>query len=152
MSIKVTHENYSAYKKVFEIFCNHVFNFDEHNLPADTDPRTVLNRWEAKSKSLAKRGLQTSLNDFLSNLNDYSKEIIADINSELEKNKLPNIKELSGAIQKAMKQVVKTGKIKNIDQYYIVKEILDETVSKISADERSKLSDCLRNYELATRL
>lgn len=151
MSIKVTQENYSVYKKVFEIFCHHVFNVDQLNLPADTDPIAVLNGWEAKSKSLAKRGLQTGLNDFLSSLNHYPKESIADINSQLEKNELPNIKELSGAIQKTLKQVAKTGKVKNIDQYYIVKEILDDTFSEISADERSKLYDCLRNYELTTR-
>jgi len=151
MSIKVTQENYSVYKKVYEIFCHHVFNVDKLNLPAETSPIAVLNRWETKSRSLAKRGLQSGLNDCLSNLNHYPKETILEINSQLEKNKLPNIKELSGAIQKTLKLVAKTGKIKNLDQYYIVKEILYDTVSEISGDERSMLSEYFKNFELTAR-
>ena len=121
------------------------------NLPPESNPIAVLNRWEAKSKSLARRGLQMSLNDCLSSLRHYRKERVAAINSELERNRLPNIDSLSGTIQTTVTQVLKTGKIKNIGQYYIVREFLDDTASEILTDERSRLSDCLRNFEFAAR-
>ena len=149
MSIKVTQENYPTYKKVFEIISQRLYNDLDNTLSPETNPVNVLNRWEAESKSIARRGLQAGLNDCLANLNHYPKEMLADINTELEENGLPNINELSGVIQKTLKQVAKTGKIRNIDQYYIVKEILDDLASEISHEERNKLSDSLGNYEQA---
>jgi hypothetical protein len=150
MSIKVTKNNYPTYKKVYEIISQRLYKDLDGKLPPETNPVIVLNRWEAENKSMAIRGLQAGLNDCLSSVSHYPKEIVADINAELEKNELPNIYNLSGLIYKTIKQVLKTGKIKTIDQYYIVKELLDDTASKISADERYSLSNSINNYETTT--
>jgi hypothetical protein len=150
MSIKVTQDNYPTYKKVFEIISQRLYKDLNNSLPAEANPVNVLNRWETQSKSIARRGLQTGLNDFLSSVSQYPKEIIADINAELERNELPNIYTLSGLINKTIKQVLRTGKIKTIDQYYIVKEVLDDTISEISAEEKNSLSDCMKTYEITT--
>ena len=102
---------------------------------------------DGPSSSIARKGLQAGLNDCLSSLKDYPKEILFAINRELEENKLPNIHTLSGAIQKTIKRVLKTGVIKNLDQFYIIKEILDDTTSAMTSEERRILSNSLGTYE-----
>lgn len=148
MAVKITRDNYVLYKQVFEIFIRHIYKRYAGQLPPENNPIDVLNSWEAKSISIAKKGLQAGLNDCLSNLGDYPKNILTTINSELEENKLPNLQTLSGAIQKTMKTVLKTGVIKNDDQYYIIKELLDDTTSAITSEERKRLSDSLSTYEI----
>jgi hypothetical protein len=150
MGIKIIQENYSTYKKVFEVINQRLYKGLNNVLPPETNPIAVLNSWEAKSKAIARRGLQAGLNDCLGSISHYPKETISDINTELEKNLLPSIYILSGIIQKTIKHVLKTKKIKNIDQYYIVKEILDDMASEISVDDRNSLSDFLRDFEYTT--
>ncbi|MBB1285111.1 hypothetical protein HRH25_12070 [Flavisolibacter sp. BT320] len=147
MSVKITQENYATYKMIFEIFMHHLYrNYTAHFSP-ETSPLAALNRWEAQSKSMARRGLQAGLNDCLSNLRDYPEADLIALNAELEKLNLPSLQTLSGAIEKTKKQVLKSEKIKTIDQYYIIKEILDDTTSEISADERLILNSSLSTYE-----
>lgn len=150
MSIKVTKENYHTYKRVYEIISSHLFGDMKTLISADTSPIAILNKWEASSMSLARKGLQSGLNDCLSTFSHWPKEMLADVNSELERNHLPNVGTLSELIQKTINQVLKTGKIKSIDQYYIVKEVLDDTTSDISADVRSALGKYRRDFEIPT--
>ena len=150
MSIKVTQDNYPTYKKVFEIISQRLYKDMNDTLPVEANPVNVLNSWETQSRSIARRGLQAGLNDCLSTVSHYPKEIFEDIDSELERNGLPNLYTLAGFVQKTVRQVLKTGKIKTIDQYYIIKEVLDDTFSEISAEERQSLFNCLTNFEAAT--
>lgn len=147
MSIKITKDNYNTYKKVYEIIDCRLYRDFERALQSDTNPINVLNRWEAENQSIARRGLQAGLNDLLSSLNHCPKEIITDINAELERNLLPNLVTLSGFIHKTLKQVLIKGKIKTIDQYYIVKEVLDDTTYVLSDKDRRSLFNYLGNYE-----
>lgn len=119
----------------------------EKLVPADSHPVAVLNSWEAKSKSLAKRGLKEGLRDSISSLSAYPKTIIADISADLEKNNLPSLNKLTSIIKDSVKKVLQTKKIKNIDQYYIIKELIDDTVSDITEKERTDLSKYLGDYE-----
>jgi hypothetical protein len=150
MSIKVTQENYSAYKKVYEIICSHLFRELKTLLPQEANPVALLDQWEENSWALARKGLQSGLNDCLSSVDYWPKEMFAGINSELERNELPNVVTLTGLMQKIIKQVLKTRRIKNIYQYYVVKEILDDTTSEITADERSTLGNYFRDFEMPT--
>jgi hypothetical protein len=151
MSVKIIQANYAAYKMILEIFMRQLYrNYTAHFSP-ETSPLAVLNRWEAQNKSMARRGLQAGLNDFLSNLRDYPEADLIAINAELEKSNLPNLQTLSGAIEKTKKQVLKSGKIKTIDQYYIIKEILDDTTSEITTEERLIFNSSLSAYESARK-
>lgn len=150
MSIKITKDNYATYKNVFEIIHQRLYkNFEEY-FSSETNPIHILNRWEAEDKSMARRVLQAGLNDLLSSLSHCPKEIRTDINAELERNLLPNLVTLSGSIHQTLKQVMIKGKIKTIDQYYIVKEVVDDSTFDISIEDRIYLSHYLGNYESNT--
>jgi hypothetical protein len=151
MSLKIDDNNYKRYKQVFEILCSHLHKDLEKILPVDSHPVNVLKAWETKSKSIAKRGLKAGLLDIISELNEHRQTIIADINGDLEKNGLPNVTKLKGIIKNSIKKVLQTKKIKNIDQYYIIKELLDDTVSDITEAERKNLSTYLGDFEMKTR-
>ena len=151
MSLKIDDNNYKTYKQVFEILSGHLHKDLDKIIPADSHPINVLNAWETQSKSLAKRGLKAGLLDIISSLNEYPQTNIADINADLEKNSLPNVNKLKGIIKDSIKKVLQTKKIKNIDQYYIIKELLDDTVSDITETERKNLSTYLGDFEMKTR-
>ncbi|OQA11524.1 MAG: hypothetical protein BWY67_00881 [Bacteroidetes bacterium ADurb.Bin397] len=147
MKLKIDDNNYQTYKKVFEILCQHLLKDLEVTIPADAHPIAVLNSWEVKSKSLAKRGLKSGLMDLLGNIKEIPHDISAAINSDLEKNNLPSINKLTGIIKDSIYKVLQTKKINNINQYYIIKELLDDTVSDITETERRDLSKFLGEFE-----
>ena len=150
MSIKITAANYHTYKQVYEIISHHLYSDLSKILAIESSPISILNNWEAQSKSLARRGLQAGLNDSLSSISHYPPGIFKAINTDLVLNKLPDLFTLAGSIQKTISKVLKTKKIQNIDQYYIVKEMLDDTSSPITETDKNILSTCMYNFEQAT--
>ncbi len=103
---------------------------------------------ESKSKSIAKRGLKAGLLDIISEIKEHPQTTISDVNADLEKNGLPNVNKLTGILRDSVKKVLHTKKIKNIDQYYVIKELLDDTVSDITETERKDLSTYLSDFEM----
>lgn len=150
MRLKIDNKNYQIYKQVFEILCKHLHKDLIGILPPDVHPIAVLNRWEIKNLTLAKRGLKEGLRDLLLNARDFPQATIALLNADLKKNNLPNINILTGLVSDSIGRVLKSKKIQNIDQYYIVKELLDDTVSNISETERRDLSKYLGEFETKT--
>lgn len=151
MSIKINNDNYDYYKKVFVIITRHISNSFEGFLKGDTSSIDILESWEKRSKSLAKKGLQSGLNDSLSTLKHLPRQTLIEINIELEKEELPGINKLRNVLIKTISKVLSNKKIKNIDQYYIIKEVLDDTTSDISMTDRMSLSEYLTEFELKQR-
>lgn len=148
MSIKITDTNYETYKKVFALIGQHLWKETLQILKLDTDPIDVLNKWETESKSLAKKGLQSGLNDTLTSLRHCPKAMLSEINDNLEKQNLPNLKTMLKVVDKTVKKVLTSQKIKSLDDYYIIKELLDDSYSEISAEDRSNLSRYFLDFEL----
>ena len=103
---------------------------------------------ETKNKSIAKRGLKARLLDIISEIKEHTQTTISDVNADLEKNGLPNVNKLTGIMRDSVKKVLQTKKIKNIDQYYVIKELLNDTVSDITKTERKNLSTYLGDFEM----
>ena len=149
MSIKINKDNYDTYKKVFVIICRHQWEFLKGVLSENVNPILILEIVELKNKSLAKKALQSGINDIISNLNDsFTKEILSEIDLELKAENLPDLKSLLSIRKKTINKVLKAKKIKDIDHYYIIKEVLDDTTSDISEEERTCLSKYLGDFEI----
>ena len=151
MSVSITKDNYAHLKKVFEIISQHLYKDLISMLPADGTPVGMLNRFELKSMSLARRSLQSGLNDSLTSLKYASQEQIAAINAALQQNGLPDIYTLSGSIEKTLKKVLKSKKITHLDDYYIVREILADADAGLSTEVKDILSRCLTDFESAAK-
>jgi hypothetical protein len=149
MGLSITKDNYAHYKKVFEVISQHLYKDLINMLPAEKTPLAMLNSAERKSMSLARRGLQSGLNDFLTSLRYASQEQIAAINAALQQNGLPDIHTLSGSIEKTIEKILKSGKIRHLDDYYIVKEIIADADVELSTEDKDMLFRCLTDFETA---
>lgn len=148
MSIKINNDNYDTYKKVFVIICRHQWELLKGLLPEDVNPVLMLESVELKNKSLAKKALQSGINDIISDVKEYPKETLVNIDLELKSENLPDLKLLLSITKKTINKVLKAKKIMDIDNYYFIKEILDDTTSEISEEERASLSKYLGDFEI----
>ncbi len=150
MSFKINDTNYNLYKKVYEIIWLHKSALLDPHRVKIANPVEIMNRWEKKNKSLAKRGLSESLRDSISSLKEFPPDIIKAIEADLQKNNLPNIRTLQSLIYNTIKKVLKRGKIKNTEEYYTIKEMVIDQSSSITEEERILLDKYIEEYEFPT--
>ena len=89
MSFKIDDTNYPEYKRIFEILWIHQKKYFPPKFIRSNSPIDILNEFEKKSKSIAKRGLKAGLNDVISQLKYYPSDMLKDIETDLAKNGLP---------------------------------------------------------------
>lgn len=150
MSIKITTDNYDIYKKVYVVIMTRQWQDLKNILPESFNPINVMDDIELNSKSLAKTALQAGLNDILSSLKEYPKQILEEIDLRLKEENLPELNSLLAVVQRTINKTLKTQKIKDIDQYYLIKEVLDDTTFDITEGQRQILSKCLGDFEAST--
>ena len=150
MSFKINKDNYEIYKKVLDIYWQNLYKTMDQKMQSEMSglsPVEALNKAENEiPKSKLYSGLRQALADSISNMKDHPK-FAADINADLITNNLPSAQTLVGLVSDSVNKVLKRQKIKNIDEYYIVKEFIDDTVSDITNDERTLLSKLLADFE-----
>lgn len=78
----------------------------------------------------------------------YFPEFAAQIDEDLIAHNLPSFQTLYGLVADCVHKVIKRQKIKNIDEYYVIKELIDDTVSDITNDERVLLTKFLADFEM----
>jgi hypothetical protein len=147
MSIKITDENYSTYKSVFEVFWTHfskLLPLDMHEGPS---PIKVLNQFEAKGKSYGKRSLQSGIGDLITMTQDFPNTTIEAIDKDLKAKKLPSYSSLKATILDTERKVLKRGKIRNLDEYYIIQELLSDVSRNFTEEEFQKLSSYCSEFE-----
>jgi hypothetical protein len=145
--LKITTDNYHFYKRTFEIIWNHyaiLSNLDPHT---PYSPIKVLENWETKSNSLARRGLKVGLNDLLPQISSLPKNNKIDIDNELKSAGLQPLGILISSIKKIPEKVLKNGKLKNLEEYYIIKEVISDMTYELSETDREKLDVIVYDFE-----
>lgn len=150
MKIQINDTNYNYYKKVYEIIWSHIKTSSPPEiLHEDSDPVAMLNRWEQKSKSIAKRGLKAGIQDFVSSIKEFPQDLKSSIDKDLAANELPSLRDLQGIVKKTIVRVLNRKRINSLEEFYIVKEeVIDET-SDLTADDRSLLDKLLTAFEFS---
>jgi len=150
--LKVTDDNYNDYKNIFDILwqfkATRILHIDPN---VEYSPVIILTSWEKKSKSLAKRGLKEGLRDILTMMLDLPNAMKTELNEELINKGFPSFNQLVSTIKDTPQKVLKRGKIKNLDEYYIIKEFLADQTSDISEVDRQQLDKLLWNFETLTK-
>ena len=113
----------------------------------DFSPLNVLESWEKESDSLAKKGLREGLRDSLTGLKYLPDDIKAELNDNLISENYPSINILTSQIINLPKRVLKKGKIKNLDEYYVIKEVLDDMEYEITDSQRAELNRIFVEFE-----
>ncbi len=154
MSFKIDKDNYDSFKKVLGIIWHHIYKNVDSKLQttmSGLSPVETLNKWEIEiSKSSLYSGLKQALADAVTLMNYSPPKLVADINAELITNNLPNVQKLKGLVLDSVHKVAKRQKIKNNDEYYIIKELIDDNVSDISEDERKLFVKLMVDFEKNT--
>lgn len=146
--LKITDTNYELYKKVF--ICIHEFTMRgfPSQLNADWSAVNVLKDWEQKNRALAKKGLRIGLNDLLGGMvNEISEDDKMLLHKKLVDEGLPGLWQLMALVKNVPAKVLKRGKINNLDEWYVINEVLSAIDSPISGEERKKLGELSGDFE-----
>ncbi|MGJ5640529.1 hypothetical protein [Formosa sp. S-31] len=145
--ININKSNYEFYKGIFKVIWEIEAKYANMDPNADYSPLKVLESWEKQNLSLARRGLKEGLRDTLTGLKELPTDLISEMNKSLIENNYPSINILTSQIRNVPKKVLEKGKIKNLDEYYVIKEVLDDMDYDISESHRAELNKILEEFE-----
>lgn len=144
---KITDANYEYYKKIYEvlwIFESILKGIDPN---VEYSPIILLSSWEKTNKSLARRGLKEGLRDMLTSLLDLPDNQKEALTKQLKLQELPDFSQLTSLIKNTPQKVLKRGKMKSMDEYYVIKEFLNDQTSDISETDRTQLEKISYDFE-----
>jgi hypothetical protein len=146
--LKITDTNYDLYKKVFIRICEFTLRDFPSRLNAEWSPINVLEQWEKKDKAIAKKGLRIGLADQLGGMiNDMPEDDKALLNKKLLEEGLPGLWELISIVKNVPAKVLKRGKINNLDEWYVITEVLSDVDSPLTEEQRIKLGELSGEFE-----
>lgn len=151
MALKITPNNYNYYREIYSVIWTHYSKLLPPEILQNGSPIDLLDKWEMKSKSIARKGLKESLRDTLSSIHEMPAELLNQINIDLLNRNLPGIQSLLGLVKDTVIKVLKRGRVKNIDEFYIIKEIVIDQTSTITDNERLLLDKYMTEFELGKR-
>lgn len=122
MKIQINDTNYSYYKQILEIIQTHLAKLYPPEILQNANPLQILNNWEQKSKTIARRAVKIGLQDLISQIKDFPPDLKEAIDKDLAKNNLPALAQLQDVNGKVIARVIKRGAIKTLEEFYIVKE------------------------------
>jgi len=146
--LKVTDDNYDYYKRVFQTLWTFQANLMGVDQNVDHSPIKVLNAMENESMTIAKQGLKAGLNDMITMSIHLSYDMKQEISAQLLAKGLPSFNQLADTIKGTIQKVLNQGKIKTLDDYYIVKEFIIDQGSDISKADRYRLDKLLSDFEI----
>jgi hypothetical protein len=144
---KITDDNYDEYKEIYNILWKIHANIMKMDPDIEISPINVLNNWEEKSKSLAKKGLKEGLRDLLSMSMDFSENQKILISNQLINQGFPSFDQLIAIVKNTPQKVLKRGNIKGLDEYYIIKEVLCSPRLDITELELRQLAKIFDDFE-----
>lgn len=144
--LKITDDNYQHYKKIFIVLDSFLWQ----QSPLSGSATNVLEQWEERNGlSTAKKALKIGLLDFFSWIKlDKSLAEKQILNQILINQQLPSLWELLAIVNDVPDKVLKRGKIRNLDEWYVIKEVLDDLDSGISHEQRNKLGEYFLEFEM----
>lgn len=145
--LKITKDNYDLYKRTFEIIWRYYIGHTKLDPNHLSSPSDVLTNWETKSKSLALRGLKEGINNVLTMISGLPDKNKMDLDNILKSAGLQPLNRLISSVKDIPAKVIKRGKIKNLDEYYIVRDAIADTAYEISETDRQQLEIILFKYE-----
>lgn len=87
------------------------------------------------------------VNDFIEGSSDWDHQKVAMFDTELKSNGISTLSDLRRKYSKQYAKVIKRGHVKTIEEYYLLKGVLDSGSLEIAKEEKDKLSEMLVLYE-----
>jgi hypothetical protein len=141
----MTVEQYERLKRFIGLFYDWYMK-GPHSHP-DSHPLVVMEGLVKKSPAKARSGLVMAVNDTVEMTSDWSREKVAEADRRFTENGAPSLSEIRRTYSKKYQRILKRGSIKSLEEYYMVKGILDGGVIEADAPERADLFAMLGSYE-----
>ena len=116
-------------------------------LPPERHPVAVLDATEKTSKASARLGLGLALNDLLEMSWHFTPDEVAAIDREFSARGIVTLSEMRRRYSRQFRGVLKRGKIRTEEEFYLVSGILASFTTDASDDERRKLDEMVGAYE-----
>jgi hypothetical protein len=137
--------SYESLKSFIRIYTETVI--DVTVLPEDQRPMHLLAQREKRSMADARRAVRETAADVVSNLAGESAQKLAEFSSRLAAANAPSIASVRAMVSKKLGAAIKRGKLKNEEEFYLVKDLLDSP--SLPDDERRKLEMMLDTFEFS---
>ena len=134
---------------IFEVIESHLLKLVPFEIVQKANPIEILDNWELKSKTKAKRALKIGLQDLISQIKEFPQDLRTSIDEELTAKKLPSLSELEGIKVKIIARILKRGQIKTLEEFYVVKEEVIDLSSNLEDTDRKVLDKIITEFELS---
>jgi hypothetical protein len=128
-------------QKAFLAFYNATYR-DMSGLPTELRPETLLAKDEQEDPKRAIANVRTSVNRIVAQAYRWSASQIGRFEAELSENDIVSLAELRDRFQKEYKAIVKRGEIRDLVEYYMAKELVEDT-RPATRREREKLEEMM---------
>lgn len=135
--------DYDELKMFYRVVVPEVF--DPRFIEGNADPVQVLDRMEQSSPALARKALRVGVSDAMTKLNDESPEVLASLSAKLAEAGAPSIAMIRAYLSKKWAAIVKRGSIETDEQFYLVRELVDDP--GLTSMDRDRLNHMLDVYE-----
>lgn len=105
----------------------------------------VLERTEKISRTNAARGLAITITDLIEMSMDWPIDRVAEVDLQFSSSGLITLSELRRRYSRSYKKIVKRGRIKSLEEYYLIKNMVEGNYS--DDDELQKLATLLEDFE-----
>jgi hypothetical protein len=143
--LKFNTDQYNDLKRFVALYAQR-FYYDV-GAPTGGDVITALEEMEKKTPSQAAEGLMMMINDSIEMSSGWHPEKIAAFDAELKANGISTLTDLRRQYSRQYARVIKRGQIKNLDEYYLLKGVLDGGSLEITLDEQTTLTQMLCIFE-----
>jgi hypothetical protein len=116
-------------------------------LPPEHHPVAVLESFEKTSMSKARLGLGLALNDTLEMSWDFAPNQVADIDREFSARGIITLSEMRRRYSRQFRGVLRRGKIRTQEEFYLISGILASFSADASEEERRQLDSMVAAYE-----
>lgn len=142
---KLSDEEYEQLKKFLGLFYDWFEAKPTH--PPEIHPLKVAEGIEQQSRAQAKRGLVMAINDFVEMSTDWSPSRVADADKRFIASGAPTLTMVRAKYSRIYKKILKRGFLKSVEEYYLVKGILDGAGLLPGAGETQQLGEMMASFE-----
>ena len=142
---KITPEEYPALK-AFWVAWEERYPI-EIEMPAEHRPVAVLERFEKESMSTARSSLGMAISDTLEMSWDMPREEVEAVDADFIARGLLPLSELRRRYSRQFRALLKRGRIRDEEDYYLVSGILASFTGDATDEERQQMEDLVAKFE-----
>jgi len=94
----------------------------------------------------ARSSLQVAINDIIARSDRFDFEEVRSLDADLRANGVITLSELRVRFSKKYRSIIRRGKIRTVEEYYLLKEIVDASI-EVPAEARSTIEGILVDFE-----